>query len=482
LISSLAVTLCLWLIASVAWAQAAPEISADDARRDLRILKRAFVDLHPGLYRYATPAQIDAEFAAADAAVAQGSSRAQMYVLASRLAASVRCGHTWTNHYNQATAVVKTVFERSDKLPVTLRWAAGRALVTGTLAADVPVGSELLAIDGRPVADIAQALMPYIRADGVSAASDGTRAAQLDSGGNGGVMDRLFPLLFAPNNGRYVLRLRDAKEAAPRDVSVAAVGLPERQSALPDPSEAWSFSIDGDTATLTLPTFSFWRSDFKPIDYLTRRFDTLRQSPQVRFLIIDQRRNVGGDDGIGRTLLSHLLKAPHTQAASRVESAYERAPYALARYLDTWDFSFFDRTGQVTKGAGRNWLVADVAGRRIDPVPTPFAGRTVVLVGPQNSSAGFLLARDLKASGAATLVGQATGGNQRGLNGGQLAWINLPASGVGVDIPLLAGMTVGEVPDGGVTPDVVVSPRFDQMQAGVDAEMEQAKKLIAGWR
>ena len=55
-----------------------PEISADDARRDLRILKRAFTELQPGLYRYTTPAALDGEFATADAAVATGSSRAAM--------------------------------------------------------------------------------------------------------------------------------------------------------------------------------------------------------------------------------------------------------------------------------------------------------------------------------------------------------------------------------------------------------------------
>jgi Peptidase family S41 len=482
LITSAARAVCLALIATTALAQIKPEISADDARRDLRILQQALVALHPGLYRYATPAQIDAEFAAAQQAVAQGTDRAQMVLLASRLAASVHCGHTWASRYNQADVVVKTVFERTDKLPLTLRWAEGRALITGSTAANVTKGSELLAIDGRPVAQIANALLPYIRADAVGASADGKRWSQLDSGPNGGAMDRLFPLLFAPAGGGYTLHVRDNAQAAARDVQVAAVKLADRERLLPDQSSAWLFRIDGDTAVLTLPTFAFWRSDFKPNEFITRTFETLRATPAVRFLIIDQRRNEGGDDGIGRTLLSHLLKAPFSQPGSRTESAYERVPYALARYLDTWDFSFFDRTGQVTKGSGRNWLMSEVVGRRIDPVATPFAGRTVLLVGPQNSSAGYLLARDVKASGAATLVGQLTGGNQRGLNGGQLAWINLPASGVGVDIPLIAGVTTGDVPDGGVAPDLHVPPRFADLQAGVDAEMAQALTLIAGWR
>ena len=56
-------------------AQPVPELSAAAAQRDLRILQRALTDLHPGLYRYATPAQFDAEFARAQAEVAGGSDR-----------------------------------------------------------------------------------------------------------------------------------------------------------------------------------------------------------------------------------------------------------------------------------------------------------------------------------------------------------------------------------------------------------------------
>jgi C-terminal processing protease CtpA/Prc len=469
-------------------AQAAPEISAEAAQRDLHILKNALLALHPGLYRYATAAQIDSAFATAEQAVANGSDRGQMYLLASRLAATVRCGHTWTNRYNQADAVKRAVFEANDKLPFTLRWVQGRALITGSMAPDVAAGAELLAIDGKAVAEIAHTLLPYIRADGNSADSDGKRWSQLDSGANGGAMDSLFPLRFPATGKRYTLRLRNAADVAnaanatAREVTVATVSVAERERQLPSEDTAWQFRIDGDTAVLTLPTFAFWRGDFKPADYLARSFETLRNTPAVRFLIIDQRRNEGGDDNIGRQLLSYLLRQPFTQAGSRVESAYERVPYELARYLDTWNFGFFDRTGQVSKSAGRNWLLSDAPARRIEPVATPFAGRTIVLVGPQNSSAGFLLARDVKASGAATLMGQATGGNQRGLNGGQLAWLTLPASGVAVDIPLIAGFSPGDPPDAGITPDVVVQPNFEHTQTGIDSEMQAAKSQITRWR
>ncbi len=456
-----------------------PEIGAEDAQRDLRILQRALAELHPGLTRYTTLAQIDADFAAATAAVASGSSRAQMVLLASQLAASLHCGHTWVSPYNQRADVVENVFNRADKLPLTLRWVEGRALITGSTDATVTAGSELLAIDGRPVAEIRDALLPLLRADGLHAGARLKRLAQLDSGPNGGAMDRLFPLRFPPQAGGYTLTLRERGSASPRTVNVSATTTAERDKTLPAASTAWRFAVTGDTGLLTLPTFAFWRSDFKPEAFLQQTFDALRGVP---FLVIDQRDNEGGDDAIGRALLSHLLRAPLQLPGNRVESAYERVPYVLARYLDTWDFGFFDRTGQVRKGPGRNWLLPDRPGARMAPVAAPYAGRTVVLIGPQNSSAGFLLARDIQRSGAATLLGQPTGGNLRGLNGGQLCWINLPASGVGVDIPLVAAFAEGNPPDAGVLPEVAVAPRWADAVAGVDTEMQASLKLIAGWR
>ena len=81
----------------------------------------------------------------------------------------------------------------------------------------------------------------------------------LDSDENGGAMDRLFPALFPPQDGRWRLTVREREAAAPRAVSVAAVTLEVRDHALPLPATDWQFKISGDTAVLNLPTFAFWR-------------------------------------------------------------------------------------------------------------------------------------------------------------------------------------------------------------------------------
>jgi hypothetical protein len=401
-----------------------------------------------------------------------------MFLQASRLAAALQCGHTWTNPLNQSEAVAQGLLNAADKLPLRLRLVAGRLLVTASADVQVRAGEELLAIDGRPVHDLVAELLPFLRADG---SNEGKRLSQIDSGANGGALDRLLPLLHPPAQGRYALRVRPVEAgAAERSVGVAVTTVARREAALaaagqPEASEAWSLRMAGPVAVMTLPTFAFWRGGFDWKRFLDDSFADLERRGVTR-LLLDLRRNEGGDSAIGDALLAHLLDAPYAPPASRAEVSFERVPYALARHLDTWDFGFFDHTGQVQPLDGRHFrlLTAAARGATLQPAAPRFRGQVAALVGPQMSSAGFLIARDLQRSRIATLVGQPTGGNMRGINGGQLAWLTLPHSGVAVDIPLVAWVPTTPQPDVAVLPDIPVAPDFDAVARGADPEMDAA--------
>jgi hypothetical protein len=137
----------LFLLLVFSHAHAQTSISAEDAQRDLRSLKRGLTELHPVLYRYLTVEEPDAEFVSAMQVVAKGSDRATLYLLVSRIAASVRCGHTWTNFLNQSEAVKRELFDRADKLPITLRLVQKRFLIDESAVQAIEAGSELLSID-----------------------------------------------------------------------------------------------------------------------------------------------------------------------------------------------------------------------------------------------------------------------------------------------------------------------------------------------
>ena len=64
------------------------------------------------------------------------------------------------------------------------------------------------------------------------------------------------------------------------------------------------------------------------------------------------------------------------------------------------------------------------------------------------------------------------------MNGGQLAWLTLPRSGVAIDIPLVAWVPTAAQPDATVVPDVPVPADFEAAARGADPEMDVALKLL----
>ena len=68
---------------------------------------------------------------------------ADMYLAATELAASVRCGHTWTNVLNQQGAIKQRLLEAPDKLPLTMTLVEGRWLVLASAAPGIAAGDEV---------------------------------------------------------------------------------------------------------------------------------------------------------------------------------------------------------------------------------------------------------------------------------------------------------------------------------------------------
>lgn len=466
-------------------------LTAEQASLDVRVLKRVLLALHPGLTKYLTEAEWQAALARFEARGNAARSPAEMFLAASELAAAIRCGHTWTNVSNQSGAVRQAIYEAPNKLPLTMTWVEGRWLVLASATPDVRRGDEVTHVNGVTAADMVARLWPYLRADG---SSDSKRLRQLGHDRRDmSQLDITWPLLSPPVEGHYSIGIKRAGRST--DVRVAAVTRAARASALAaqgiEPiDDTWRLTIERSAAgrpthaVLRLPTFAFWNSQFDWQGFLAKSFAEL-EAERVPRLIIDIRDNEGGDDAIGRALLAHLLKSPFPYVMDQAITSYERAPYVLVRYLDTWDYSFFDRTGKVrpvTEGpqAGKLEVIERAAVTRvIEPVTKPYQGKVAMLVGGENSSATFMLAQLVQQSGVATLVGQPTGGNLRGLNGGELTWVTLPHSRVAVDVPLLAGRYAANTPDRSVIPDVIVQRRLDAQRAGVDEEMQAAIRVLS---
>jgi C-terminal processing protease CtpA/Prc len=356
--------------------------------------------------------------------------------------------------------------------------------VLASIDTQIAKADEVIAINGVPVPEIVKRLWPYLRADG---SSDEKRLRQIGHDRlDTSQLDLIWPLLSPPQQGQWQISIKRNDEL--KTVSVAAVTLNTRNAELnkqgyKPKSSDWSLSINGPTAVMRLPNFAYYNNRFDWSTWLKDSFAELK-AKNVENLVVDIRDLEGGNDRITTDVLAYLIQSPFRFIADQAVTTYERVPYSLVRYLDTWNYDFFDRTGQVdriTSGPqqGLYSVKSRMLGvRTIEPAAGAFKGRVVMLISGENSSAGFNLTFLAQQAGAAKLIGQTTGGNQRGLNSSQLTWLTLPNSGVSVDIPLLAHTYTAETPDRSVTPDIAVVRTFNGLRSGIDEEMAVALKFF----
>jgi hypothetical protein len=470
-------------LAAISAAVAEPAISATpttgDLNGDIAVIRDA-LRLHPGLYRYNTPGEIEARLAALKPAFIAAPDQAARYLELSRFLAAIRCGHTYGNFFNQSREVASELFDRSTRLPFRFRWLGRRMIVTADPERlDLRPGTEVIAIDGRPAATLLDSLMPYARADGHN---DAKRRALLEVQGFDRVeyFDVFHGLVFgAPSGGLHQLELR-TPDGARLSREAPALGLNRRRAEMgPQPAKDaalwdWRISADG-VAVLTMPTWAVYDSKWDWRSWLKDRMDSLNGA---RGLVVDLRANEGGQD-CGNPILARLADRPVQILGSERRVRFQKTPPALDGYLDTWDNSFRDLgVGAEPIGDGFFRLPAEAGVSSIPPEGPRFARPVAALIGPTCSSATFQFALLGQNNRLVRLFGEPTGGNRRGINGGAFFFVRLPASGLEFDLPLIGYFPPGHPPDAGVDPDVLVSPRVQDYASGADPVLEAAMSWI----
>ena len=469
---------------------------------DVSVLQRIYETAHPGLYRYNTRTQIEEHLAILHARFAEDCTLADTYVAVSQFLAKIRCGHTYANFFNQPKAVISALCEGKNRVPYCFRWIGRRMIVTKDLSPEsrLKPGSEVLSIGGIPVPEILAKLMTVARADG---SNDAKRLAYLEVRGTSKyeAFDIFLPLFFPGIGARMDLRVVEPGSTSPVTIAVAAVDADQRRTLAkagrePQRGEAgplWKFErMDDRTSYLRMPSWALYDSKWDWLSFLERGLDDLMDR-HVAALILDLRDNEGGQD-VGDTVIARISTREVHSNRYRHYTRYRSLPKIFDPYLDTWDWSFKD-WGQAAKedrdGFFRMTRFDEgEKGNIIAPHGRRFEGRVIVLVGAVNSSATFQFAQVVKENRLATLVGQTTGGNQRGINGSAFFFVTLPNSQIEVDLPLV-GTFAGDgpwpdgsvvpfqaIPDAGIEPDVPVTPSIEDIARGVDSELRAAKALL----
>lgn len=458
-------------------------MTSKELQADVAILRRAYEQLHPGLYRYNTREEMNAHFAELGNELNHEQSLAEAYLAISRFTAKVKCGHSYPNFFNQPKAIAAELFRGQNRVPFYFRWIDGKMIVTKDFSEEKAFrpGDEIMSINGVAAAEILKRLLSIARADG---SNDAKRIDLLNVTGDSQyeTFDIYFPLFFPQSSGKLKILVRRGKEAKPHEVEVTALSYEQRLAPIQQKVAAkkgdtpfWTFRfLRSDVGYLQMPDWAVYDSKWNWKGFLEDVFRELDEKKPANF-VVDLRGNEGGLDA-GNPILAHLIERdlPLSKYERRVR--YRKAPEDLAPYLDTWDASFKDwgeKAVDLHDGFFRlTKYDDDERGDVIKPAAKKYAGKVWVLVDAANSSATFQFARAMQENHLGTLVGEPTGGNLRGINGGAFIFLRLPNSKIEVDLPLIGTFPLKPEPDRGLQPDVEVRLKAEDIAAGRDRVLE----------
>lgn len=461
---------------------AAPALPGAAARRaDVALFARAYETLHPGLYRYLTPAEWRAVRDRLEREAVSADHHGQYWLAFSRATAAVRCGHSYVSPFNMGKLWTGVMEARADRLPFHFRWIDRQMIVTKPLVEHPALvrGTRVSTLDGEADGSLLGRMLPLARADG---GNDFKRVANMEVR-EGASRWEAFDVMWAlernpaPRSAKLLLEPPRGEAVL---VDMPLLGLDSRGSATKDERRGWVHRHEGDATILTMPDWTTYNTKWDWRGWLTGVIDETIARGSKR-LVVDLRGNEGGED-CGDLILARMIDAPLTEAGSVRRVRFRETPADMRPQLDTWDPSFHT-LGKDATGPGADGLYT-LPARAADAL-APAGGarlkaKLIVLIDSANSSATFQFAQKVRRNGLGLLLGEPTGGNQRGINGGAYFFLRLPESRLEVDLPLVGYFAAGSPPDAGLMPDVAVPTTRRTIALGEDPQMVRALKLPLG--
>ena len=306
-------------------------------------------------------------------------------------------------------------------LPIEVRFIENRVVVTGFAANQAAstsvfrIGDVIQSIDGTPLSKLIEDWTPFY-ADSNAAARQRDMARTLANG-----------------------ECRSVAVGIRRNDKLVEVNA-ERQQAQTDNKARWH-DLPGDTFRLLSPDIAYLKlSTVKAADVP----DYIERAANTKALIIDIRNYPS--EFVPFVLGSHLVKDP--------------TPFATFTIPDLANPGSFRFGNSVT----------------IDPAPSHFSGKVVILVDEVSQSQAEYTAMALRSAPGAIVVGSTTAGADGNVSAIPLpGGLNTMISGIGVFYP--DRRPTQRI---GILPDVITEPTIAGITAGRDEVLETAIRQILG--
>lgn len=470
-------------------------LTPQQMKADLALLKTTWEQIHPGLYRYNTKAEIDSYFKELDAKTNEILEQRDFFILVSQLNIKLRCGHSFVSYYNNKRLLKYNLYSNVF-IPVLFTVIDKKFIITHNLSNDSKLnsGEEITAINGINTSVIIDSLLTVSKADGQNGLNK-----QLDNisfepreifTDRYTLFDIFFPLFFKKNlhepSFNLTVRNRSDKE---RKVLLEGLSKEARQAAyierygdLPRDEKSWYVKpVNKETIIFRVGDFMTYKWKFDFNKYLDSVF-VMMNAKGYKNLIVDIRKNEGGADDARNAVLSYLTpKDLGCAMPYRRLYRYNHVPDSLNKYLDTWDDNFRKpKPDSLYIKTAEGYYESKTPDKCIEIFANPnhFKGKIYLITDVTNSSATFTLADVFQQNQLGTIVGETTGGTKQGINGGEIFFFYLPNSKIEMDLPLIYQAPKTIRPDEGVKPNYEVKTTVKDFIQKRDAQMQYILQVL----
>lgn len=427
----------------------APEVSAkliapDLLQADFRVFREALEKNHAGLYTYKSRQEIDRMMDSCYKALNRPMTQLEFGKPILQMISAIEDGHTGSNlprllmgHYN----------EHEKVFPLYPYFVNDKAYVLCGGTDGLGAGAEILAIDKKPVSEIANEIYRYLPSDG---AITSKKRQQL----NDGAFPILYHWIFGNKDSFEVVY--KSKNGIIETIKLASVTTKDivcdYKKKQRDTRPLQLEMLDNNTALLSVRTFDEGRISRAKMDFggfLDSAFMVLN-SRKIRDLIIDVRDNGGGNDDYGALLYSYLSQKPFRYFASKASNTH------------------------VVKSDENPLLGMQ------KPHANSFKGKVYILINGLSFSTTADFCATARSNKRAMFIGEETGGGYYGNTSGGRTEVALANSQIVVNIPLykyLNAVKKAEHPDRGIIPDYTVYAKIDDILQNKDVELMMALGL-----
>lgn len=473
--------LCALALACTAFTQepqlTLPEFKPEQLQEDFKIARSALEEGHSGIYRYTKKAELDRVFDAAAKSLDKPMNAVEFYRVLAPVVAAIKCGHT---EASLPVDLSKEIDEKARLLPLFVKVLSRDVFVLRDLSSEGTKlsGKQIRSINGIPASRIVETMLAATSGDGDVQTS---RLLQIGGWRFGRNLVTLLEI-----TSPYNLVVSD--EASKRDEKVRVEGI-----ALPKLRESWktqfpqdrrveragdlNFHDDGKIARMTIRGFGGFVDDEKKKDlkvFYKEAFEEI-QAKGAKSLIIDLRNNGGGEDELGKLLLSYLIDKPFK--------------YYNDLIVNKLSFDFFKYTGRsgplpskvIERGTDNlyhavghpNWGIQQ-------PSKPTFSGKVFILINGNSFSTTSEFLSHAHYHRRATFIGEESGGGYYGNSSGFMPWVTLPNTKLTLRVPLMTyymAVKGYKAAARGVVPDHPVTYTIAELIAGTDKELAVALRL-----